>query len=782
MKTIMLLASGHEVQYYYPARVALQGYGVILPKVPNLSYSFYVKAAQQNNCDTIVTCCDTILSSILVNLGLKADGKCSQWAGAKLVCKGITWIIVKPFSHCVKTSAGSFILKRHVDKHLYGTPYTIPDMTWEGISGTSSHERVEAFLQRLDTSMLVAVDIETMRMPVSELALQRVADKGIRTEGIAAMMPMGNSGKDRLCAPVMTMCGYYAIWKNEEGKLQGHGWVLNINTMEDVYLLRRANLTQAPKVMQNGGYDSTYFIRYGAPLYNWKFDTFHFMHCWYAELKRDLAFLTSWFLPNYAYWKDEMEEDAELYNIKDVYNTAWVMLLMLLEAPQWAKDNFVIEFRKVFPNICMGLEGFKQDITEQQKLQEAYELKHSQALGRLAQLVSPSFNPNSSPQVKKLLSALSIHTYSSSDKHALGKWAEENSLNNIIAECIEEARSAKKTLSTYICATTFAGRLLYELNCGGTETGRASSKASNLWVGTQIQNQDPIVKSMYVADDGWILFAVDNSQSESRCTAYISEDENLIHTVETAEDFHTRNTSLFFGIPEDEVCPIVYTSTVIDGVELEQPKLDKHGKPVRDKSLRDIGKRVNHGANYNMSEPVLIQTMTRQKVLDAKRLLGLSSQYGVYATATYLLGCFDRAYPDIRGKYYNEVINEIRTTGCLRTPTGWTRRCLEVPSREKHDKRKLNKYVAHLPQSTSVMLIDDALFDFWIEWQIRRNKVRLKAQIHDEIVAQARPEDREEAQAALCALMARPLEVRGRTMIIPNKGGSYGYKWEDCKD
>ena len=349
----MLLADGPNVPYYQNARYNLTGYGVIIPKVHDLNYTFYLKAAQNANCKIIVTCSDKILSSLLVNTGRQNEGKCTNWAGAKIHFKGVDWIIVNPFKHCVTMSTGGFILKRHVDKHLYGTPYQLPPMVWESISGTSPQDNIDEFLNLVNTSKLTAVDIETKRMPVSELALARAEEQGIKTAGIAAYMPINNSGKDVLCAPVITMCGYYCVYE-EAGKLQGRGYVLNINTMEDVYLLRRANSSKSPKVMQNGGYDSTYFLRYGAPVHNWLYDTFHFAHCWYAELKRDLAFLTSFFLPNYEYWKDTMEDDTELYNAKDVYNTAWVMIFMLLEAPQWVINNYLIEFRKCFPNICMG--------------------------------------------------------------------------------------------------------------------------------------------------------------------------------------------------------------------------------------------------------------------------------------------------------------------------------------------------------------------------------------------------------------------------------------------
>lgn len=778
MHTLMLLADGPNVPYFYQARASLNGYGVIIPKVHDLNYMFYIKAAQNAGVKVIVTCSDKILESLLINTGRQASGKCTNWAGARIHFKGIDWLIVNPFKHCATTPTGGFILRRHVDKHLFGRPYTTPPMIWEPISGTSPQAMRDEFLHRLDTSLLTSVDIETKRMPLSELALDRYAQAGMRVDGIGAMMSVGNSGKELLCAPVITMVGYYSIWE-QDGILTGKGWVLNIETMQDVYLMRKANLTQSPKCMQNGGYDSTYFLRYGAPLYNYIWDTFHFAHCWYAELKRDLAFLTSLFLPNYEYWKDTMEDDTELYNAKDVYNTAWIMMFMILEAPQWAKDNYLIEFRKVFPNICMGLEGLKIDELERERLRLLYTERKERDLARLQAITIPQFNPNSPKQVLGLMGALSYKKWDSSDKLALRKWAEECSLHELVVELLQSVRANGKALSTYINATGFAGRLLYEINAGGTKTGRAASKASNLWVGTQIQNQDNDLKSLYIADEGYELFSVDNSQSESRCTAYIAEDLNLIHTVETAKDFHTRNASLFFGLPEDEIVKPVYTSVVIDGVELQQPKLNSKGEQVYDKSIRDLAKRVNHGANYNMSEPVLIETMGRRNVLEAGRLLHLPATMGAYTIAGVLLKSFEDAYPQVKGKYYDEVIAEVRTTGMLRTPTGWTRRCLSIPSRDRKDKPALNQYVAHLPQSTSVMLIDEALFDFWLEWQIKRNSVRLKAQVHDEILAQAKPEHRPEAQAALCKLMARPVEVRGRTMIIPNDGGSYGYRWSE---
>ena len=60
--------------------------------------------------------------------------------------------------------------------------------------------------------------------------------------------------------------------------------------------------------------------------------------------------------------------------------------------------------------------------------------------------------------------------------------------------------------------------------------------------------------------------------------------------------------------------------------------------------------------------------------------------------------------------------------------------------------------------------------------------MRFRAQIHDEIVYQVRPEKHDYVKDVISTLMARPVEVNGRTLIIPNDKGGKGYRWSDLKD
>jgi DNA polymerase I-like protein with 3'-5' exonuclease and polymerase domains len=782
-----IVGDRYNSQYYTFVKHALRGNSVEVPTGHYDLLQMHLNVAKKLQVDAIILSHPKLLKSItLRELGpTRVSDSLQNWSGASFTIDGLKIIISRPFAQLVQLRESEFLLRWYVRKHFLPQYPDVPEMKWQKTD--ASQHNITNLYEKMKSSIYIAVDIETYRKPVNEKLLAEAKAKGWPVDGLGANMKLQtasnkNSTKSGYCVPIITMIGYCGLFKDENGKLDSFAVVLNINTMADIKWMRKFNALPQPKICQNGGYESTHLIRYNAPLYNWTCDTFHLMHSWFAELPRNLSFISSMFMKNYQYWKDQAGTDMELYNAKDVYFTLWSWVAMVSLAPKWATDNYLIEFRKCFPAITCGLEGFLVDRVEQGRLREEYTEIRDRVLGRLQVIVDPEFNPGSPKQVLILMNSFSHAKFKKSDKPALAKWASMGELQLVITDLIGQYREANKKLNTYINTNLLDDRLLYEINHGGTDTARASSKASNLWVGTQIQNQDNKLRSMYIADRGWLIANCDGSQAESRCTAYISEDATLIDSVENAPDFHTRNASLFFGIPEDEIVRVLYETVYVDGVELERPVLDTKGNPVKDKSLRSLSKRVNHGANYNMAAFMLLQTMGVDNVLEAQRLLKLSAKWSLLAVTTHLLELFEKTYPDVKGKYYDEVIEEIKLTGLLTTPVGWTRKCFDAPSREKRDKLALNKYVAHKPQCTSVMIVDEAEFDFWYRCQIVENKVRLKAQVHDEVVYMVRPKDYEYTRPILAELMARPVEVNGRTMIIPNDGGSADQCWGNLKD
>lgn len=793
---VLIVASSFESKFYIFAKTTLDGHSVLIPTVHYPMLRPYLTLARKNNVDVVALSDYKLIMRLVQEHTGKTTGSHNNWAGTVFTVDGIKIVCQLPLAHLLTVPHASHLYKRYLLKVTSPKFARSPEFNHVVLSPATT----QAYYNMFKNALYIAVDIETRRTEIDLQKYDEAMQRGEPVKGLAAYMKVKTgSAKEAWCIPEMSMCGYCGLFQKDDGSLYSLAIVLPINNMHDIRWLRKFNKLKAPKILQNGGYDNTYLVgRYNAPLYNYTCDTFHFMHSWYAELPRTLDFIAGYFLANHEYWKDESGTNMALYNAKDTHTTLWSWVFMVNEAPQWAKDNYLIEFRKGFVNLTTGLEGLKVDPVEQSKLRDKYMALGEAAEKSLTTIFWGGFNPRSSPQCKSIMNAMSVINHAKADEKAMRKWSEEHPLNLVIAEKIKAARGATKKISTFIDAYQFDGRMLYETSAGGTDTGRSSSKASNLWVGTNVQNQDNELRSMYVADtrangagDDWILANCDGSQAESRCTAYISEDVTLMDSVENAPDFHTRNASLFFGIPEDEIVSLVWDTVVVEGVEIQTPVLDKYGNQLKDKSIRSLSKRVNHGANYNMGAWVLLETMGSIHVNQARNILGLSPKWKMMQVTQHLLNSFDETYPDVRGKYYDEVIEEIQVTHKLVTPNGWTRYCFEIPTRKK--KLAMNKYVAHKPQCLSVMLVDDAMYDFWYEWQIQKNIVRCKAQVHDEVIYQVRgtmdektgeifSEHYAATSKSLSELMARPIEVNGRSMVIPNDGGGAGYRWSDIKD
>jgi hypothetical protein len=292
-------------------------------------------------------------------------------------------------------------------------------------------------------------------------------------------------------------------------------------------------------------------------------------------------------------------------------------------------------------------------------------------------------------------------------------------------------------MSSYIGKEFLWGdRLFFALNPDATDTGRLASKESFFWCGLQIQNiprgdkGSVQVKEMVESDPGFLFGEADYAQAEARDTAYISGDTNLIAAVEDeTKDFHGRNASAFFGLPYEQ---IVNSYIGNDG---------KWAHKVINKPIRQISKNTNHGSNYNIAAPKLVDTMGVMNVIKAKELLKLPYNYKLTQVTQYLLNGYEKAYPVVKGDWYDSIISTVNSTHLLIGATGWTRYCFGKPSREKggRGKHDLNRYVAHPPQSLNAMTLNKAYYRVFIEVALPNYKnFKLGPQIHDSIFFQYR--------------------------------------------
>lgn len=672
----------------------------------------------------VVSTNTAILSKLLERMGNpKSNPALSNYAGSVFTYAGIDIVFIDPLKQLLTVSYGKFITSRYISKVCaQGSWKEATDFSWHLLTATNTSLTYERF----KNAYAIAVDIETFKL---NLAIRCI--------------------------------GFTGVFLSTNGAITTESCVLPLDSEFALAWMRKFCALPAQKIFQNGKYDCSYLLRYNSPPTNWLWDTAHFMHSWYSELPKDLAFLNAFFLRKVVYWKDLAEtkdlQEYYRYNALDTWATANVWIQQILTAPDYARKNYQLEFPLVYPCLLAELTGLKRDETKLVEARSQVDSQEAVALTSLQTMLgAKSFNPGSPVQVKTLLHILGCKDIESSNEKDIAKAILRHPLNGRILSKILDIRGLRKLASTYLRlpsdakqtgihageggAKEYRGRILYALNPHGTDTGRLASKEHHFWCGLQIQNipRGKEVKQTICADDGFYLGECDLEQAESRDTAHISGDEALIKAVSGTRDFHSVNASAFFGVAYESIYD------------------DAKGK-TKDKKLRDLAKRVNHGANYNMGPGVLIDTMGLDKIWEARKLLRLLYN-DPKDIASHLLASFHKTYPYIRGKYYESVINEIGTTKRLvsrafhhtrfnlrnnkRTESDtansyinegdWTRYCFGNPSKNKSD---LNSYVAHCPQSLNARTLNEAFLQVFYEIALPNpDTFRLHAQIHDSIL------------------------------------------------
>lgn len=676
------------------------------------------------------------LLSLLLKWDKRSKPSLSNYAGSYFSIDSfdkshkIEIVFIHPLKSLATVTYGRFLTTRFVNKLTKPDSWYTPTAMGEFILITPANEQGHFISLSQPNCLAICIDIETFR--------------------------------DNAAIRCISYTGFWRD-KSEPNSIHSESFVLPLTDDYNLSVMRKWNWQlKAPKVFQNGKYDISYLARYSAPVYNYIYDTANLFHSWYSELPKDLGFLNSFFIREAMYWKD-LSETNDLYeyyryNALDTWGTGNAFLAMLLEAPDWAVTNYVAEFPLVFPCHLCEMTGIDRDVpalelarAEQQGIVDAESVSLNNMLGisEIDQALGHSFNVKSPPMMRALFKMLGCGDLPSCDEKNLKKARFRHPFNARILSKVLAIRKARTLVSNYLTAGKEFSRLdgtgsrfLYSLNPHGTDSGRLASKSHHFWCGDNIQKipRGHIVKQTFRADPGFLLCEVDAEQAESRDTAYISGDAQLIENVESERDFHKANASGFFGIPYEEIT----------------------------KELRTLGKPVNHGANYNMGPYVLIDTMGEENIVRAKALLGLPRFWSYMQVAEYLLDSFHTLYPGIRGVFYKGVIEEIGRTHMLTSQAvhwDWTatprmealkgtiskvyefelarrgshtRYCFGDPTKSKP---ALNSYIAHPPQNLNAMTLNKAFLSVFHDISMHPKhgpNFKLVAQIHDSIMFQYR--------------------------------------------
>lgn len=706
-----------------------------------------VMHARKYETTQIVSSSEQLLKALL---GKKAQ--LADYAGSIVKKFDCEFLFVPPVAHLVTTNTGKPLYERLLKKFLSPDTFiTLPDFEsqWMIFAPGKQQEILDFF----EGSFLIATDIET-----------RKENLAITCQGFTALRKVGKNGVEALTV------------------------VVPFTELYNIIFARQLSAMAQPKALQNGKYDIAYLMRYGVPLANYSFDTINLFHCWFTEFPKSLDFIAAYMLRDWVFWKDEnTHEDLYehyRYNAKDCFATAFIVLAILREMPQYAITNYLQEFPVVFPCILAEMTGVRVDKVRMSHMKAKAEKLFTSAQNSLATLTNaPGFNPGSPKQVKELLNILGCGDLKGTGKIDMDKAASRHPLNKRIIKSIGKYREDRKLFGTYLDdSKCFDDRAMYTLNPHGTDTFRLASKESAYWCGWQIQNiparnKDIQVKECFVADDGFYLGEADGEQAEARYTAYLSGDMHLIAAVDdVTKDYHGTNASAFFGIPYDQ---IVHSYQVID----EAGNFIKWVHETVDKVIRDLAKRTNHGANYNMGPHVMLDTMGIENVMKAKKLLGLPASWKLLKVCEYLLACFASTYPVVKKDWYRKCVTDVTGTGMLVGPTGLTRRCFGKPADNKLD---LNSYVAHPPQSSSAANLNKGFIKVFQEiWLQNPSDFKLLAQIHDSIFFQYRI-GRKDLAWKVKECMEIPMQIKDtfgieRTLLVPCAVKGEATRWSELK-
>ena len=704
-----------------------------------------ITKARVSNCQAILICNVHTLKHCVPGKSPSLDA----YRGSRLNFS-VPAIVCNSLAHAHTVDHGAWLLGKDLDKFLHLSESE--NFHYEALDEVS---KFPAAWDVLKNSACISYDIET---------------KTIEVRDDNEVLLSSNT--------IITCCSWTAI--SHSGKLDTYvlplvnfgvdHWLTSDGYVEAIEFMQAVNKLDIPKVMHNGMYDSLHSIVYHAEPNFYCLDTMAMAHSEFPSLPKSLDFVASLYCHDYIQWKAEASEASKekdilrywAYNGRDTWYTARILLHYLKNLPAYARKNYATQFKFVYPFLYTAFEGIKVNKEVRNDLREAAKIKLDAALSQLRCLTAKGdFNPASPKQVAvflydvmgardprigmKKVGNKKVRNERGTNEKNLRAISEQHPLLLRICSALLTYRENAKAISTYFDFDQMNGRLLYSLNPFGTETGRASCQSSSFWVGTQVQNVPPYAKEMLEADEDYELAEVDNSQSEARCTAYLSQETNLIAALENKDkDFYKQLGTLFFAIPYEEVTT---------------------------EFRNNVLKKIVHGTNYMMGADTFIENADVTKLVEAAPLLGYTispdnfpdeGKITLKAFASKLLDSYHEPFPKVR-EWYKEVRSEIATTSMLKSPLGWTRFFFGDISKNH---AMLRGAVAHGPQNLSVSILNIGLWKVWQLVKKEKGAIRLKAQIHDSVLFQYK-KDRSDLRQQVLECLDNPVEIHGRVMRIP---------------
>jgi len=376
--------------------------------------------------------------------------------------------------------------------------------------------------------------------------------------------------KSAICIPLMCVErpeGYWTL--EEEAEL----------TYLMVRLLTHKNILV---IGQNFSYDAQYLFRFWHILLSNFRDTMLSQHTMFANMQKSLGFLSSIYVENHLYWKEESkdwdpkvgEDQLWSYNCKDA-----VVTFEVDEEQEKARNSFAASGWKKLPEIHAFqqslsrpvLNTMNRGIRSNQKKRGEFAIMLSDEMAKREQYIldvtGEALNPKSPKQMQDFfygtLGQKPIFNRKSgtitADEEALGQIAQREPILKPLIRNILEYRSLGVFLSTFVnSALDIDGRIRCSFNIGGTETYRFSSSQNAFGSGLNLQNvpsggegedsdlELPNVRTLFTPDPGQTFFDIDLNSADLRIVVWEADEREMKRMLLEGYDPYTEVAKEFY--------------------------------------------------------------------------------------------------------------------------------------------------------------------------------------------------------------------------------------------
>ncbi len=374
-----------------------------------------------------------------------------------------------------------------------------------------------------------------------------------------------------------------------------------------------------------------------------------------------------------------------------------------------------------------GLEQQFADAVDQAVREAHASVGHEFNLGSPKQLQEVLFGELGLPKTKK------TKTGWTTDADALAWLAAQTEHElPVLMLRYREQQKLRTTVEGLIKTIAADGRIHTSFIQTVAATGRLSSTDPNLQNVPIRTDEGRAIRRAFRVGEGYeSLMTADYSQIELRVMAHMSDDDKLIEAITSGENLHTTVASQVFAVSEDKV----------------------------DAEMRRKIKAMSYGLAYGLSA------------------FGLSQQLDITPDeARKLMDNYFERFGGVRD-YLQRAVSEARAVGYTETIMGRRRYLPDLTSDNRQRREMAERMALNAPiQGTAADIVKLAMLR--VDKGLREQKLasRMLLQVHDEIVLEIAPGEREAVEALVRQEMAGAVQLRSPLDVSVG----YGDDWESA--